>query len=61
MISYFNKTETTFTNNGLGILDDYVIRPIVSEEMNGLFILEFDYPIHAPHSSKLIPEMLIRA
>jgi phage minor structural protein len=61
MISYFDKTETIFTNNGLGILDDYVINPVVSEELNGLFMFEFDYPIHAPHSEKLVSEIIVRA
>lgn len=61
MISIFNKTETNFTHNGLGNLDDYLINPVVTEELNGIFMLDFDYPIHAPHSDELLPEMIVRA
>lgn len=61
MISIFNKTETNFTHNGLGNLDDYLINPVVTEELNGIFMLEFDYQIHAPHSDELLPEMIVRA
>ena len=60
MIAYFLKTESDFTHNGLGVLDDYIINPVVTEELNGLFRLEFDYPTHAPHGEGLIPERIVR-
>ena len=40
----YDKTETTFSSNGLGRLTD-CLRCIVTEERNGVYELEFDYPI----------------
>lgn len=40
----YNKTETTFSSNGLGRLADCT-RCIVTEERNGIYECEFDYPI----------------
>lgn len=40
----YDKTETTFTSNGLGRLAD-CLRCIVTEERNGIYECEFDYPI----------------
>jgi len=60
MLVLFNKNETDFTHNGLGVLDDYIISPVVTEELNGIFKLEFDYPIHAPRADGLLHERIIR-
>lgn len=40
----YDKTETSFTSNGLGRLADCT-RCIVTEERNGIYELEFDLPI----------------
>lgn len=48
----YEKTETTFTSNGIGRLIDCV-RCIVTEERNGIYECEFDYPI----VGKLYPEI----
>lgn len=40
----YEKTETAFASNGLGRLSD-CIRCIVTEERNGIFECEFDYPV----------------
>jgi len=40
----YEKTETAFSSNGLGRLSD-CIRCIVTEERNGIFECEFDYPV----------------
>lgn len=40
----YEKTETTFTSLGLGRLTD-CIRCIVTEERNGIYEAEFDYPV----------------
>jgi phage minor structural protein len=40
----FEKTETAFMSNGLGRLSD-CIRCIVTEERNGIYECEFDYPV----------------
>ena len=60
MITYYARDETNFDNNGLGVLDKNIINPVVTEELNGLFCLEFDYPTHAVHAQGLIHERLIR-
>ena len=60
MICYFNRNETNFTHNGLGVLDDNIINTVVTEELNGIFKLEFDYPLQAPHADGLVHERIIR-
>jgi phage minor structural protein len=60
MICYYNKNETSFSHNGLGILDDNIISPVVTEELNGVFKLEFDYPTHATHGDGMTPERIVR-
>lgn len=60
MIVLFEKTESNFNHNGLAVLDDYVVSPVVSEQLNGLFSLEFDYPINAKASDKLQLEMIVK-
>ena len=61
MITLYNKTETAFTHNGLGILDNEIIAPKVHEELNGLFSLSFDYPIQSKLAQQLVPEMIVKA
>ena len=48
----YEKTETTFTSNGLGRLAD-CIRCIVTEERNGIYECEFDYPISGDKYSQI--------
>jgi len=60
MICCFARDETVFTHNGLGVLDPHIIRPVVYEELNGLFTFEFEYPIQAKHGNHLVPEIIIR-
>ena len=43
----YDKSETAFTSGGLGFLAD-CSRCIVTEELNGVFECEFDYPITGP-------------
>lgn len=44
----YEKTETTFTSNGIGRLVDCT-RCEVTEERNGVYEVEFDYPITGQH------------
>ena len=60
MICYFNRNETNFAHNGLGVLDDHIIDPVVTEELNGIFKLEFDYPLGAHHADGLLQERIVR-
>lgn len=48
----YEKTDTAFTNNGLGRLAD-CIRCIVTEERNGIYECEFDYPVSGPMFSQI--------
>lgn len=43
----FESNATTYTTNGLGRLADCT-RCIATEERNGLYEIEFDYPVSAP-------------
>ena len=61
MMILYEKTESNFNHNGLAVLDNEVISPVVLEQLNGLFSLEFDYPIHAKASDKLRPEMIVKS
>lgn len=48
----YESNETQFKSNGIGRLSD-CIRCIVTEERNGLFECEFDYPITGIHYSDI--------
>ena len=48
----FAKTETVFTSNGLGRLSD-CFSAVVSEERNGAFELELEYPITGIHYDEI--------
>lgn len=61
MITIHQEKETDFTKNGYGTLDDYIINPEISWEMNGEFMLNFDYPVFAPYSKYLTDENIVRA
>lgn len=48
----YDKTETTFTSNGLGRLSD-TISCLVTEERNGMYEVEMTYPIDGMHYSDI--------
>lgn len=52
--------ETAFDSNGLGILSD-AARCIVTEERNGMFELELDYPVSGLHYGDIKLRSLIMA
>lgn len=54
----FEKTETAFTTNGLGRLSD-ALRVEVTEERNGVYELEMDYPMTGVHFSEITPGRII--
>ena len=45
VIVLYDQNETSFTNNGLGYLPD-ATECIVTEELNGEFELQMEYPIN---------------
>lgn len=49
----YESTETEFTSNGLGRLRD-CIRCEVTEERNGIYEMEFEYPVDGSHYSDII-------
>ena len=51
----FHSYDTTFTTNGLGRLSE-CSRCVVSEERNGIYELEFDYPITGRFYQKMISD-----
>lgn len=56
----YSSTETNFNNNGLGILNDCV-SCVVTEEANGIFELEMQYPMDGIHYSEIYDRSIIKA
>lgn len=54
----YESTETEFTSNGLGRLRD-MIRCECTEERNGVYEVEFEYPITGAHYDEIIPGRII--
>ena len=52
MIILYEYTETAFTNNGLGCLND-ATSCVVSETLNGEYELEMEYPVNGIHYSDI--------
>lgn len=60
MITLYDANETEFTSLGIGVLTD-AITCVVSEELNGAYELEMDYPISGTHYSDLEEGKIILA
>lgn len=56
----FDAGETTFAGNGLGVLAD-AVSCIVTEERNGAFELELEYPVNGIHYAELALRRIILA
>lgn len=56
----FESTENNFDTNGIGILADAIFCEI-TEERNGIFELEMQYPITGIHYEKIKPRNIILA
>ena len=61
MITVHDRTATTFTATGLGVLDREIINPIVVEELGGEFSLTFTYPADDPSATHLVVENIVAA
>lgn len=59
MISVHARTATTFTANGLAVLDEGIIDPVVTEELGGAFTFEFSYPADGPAAQHLTLEAVV--
>lgn len=53
MITLYKPNETDFTHNGIGALDKNIYKATVEEELNGLFLFSFSYPLFAPHGLEI--------
>lgn len=54
----FESTETAFTSNGLGRLRD-AISVHACEERNGVYEVDFEYPVDGAHFDDIIPGRII--
>lgn len=54
----FEATETSFATNGIARLRD-MISCVVTEERNGVFECDFEYPIDGAHFEDIIPGRII--
>ena len=54
----YEYNETQFKSNGLGRLRD-MIRCECTEERNGVYEVEFEYPVIGPHYDEIIPGRII--
>ena len=61
MITVHDRTATTFTTTGLGVLDREIINPIVTEELGGEFSLTFTYPADGPAATHIVLENIVAA
>ena len=61
MITVHDRTATTFTTTGLGVLDREIINPIVTEELGGEFSLTFTYSADGPAATHLLLENVVAA
>ena len=55
----YDKTDTSFNNEGLGVLLDFVTDPEVTENINGFFELTFTYALGGHLAEHLNEEMYI--
>lgn len=56
----YSNTESSFTNNGIGVLTD-ATKCVVKEERNGAFELEMEYPITGIHYDEIMLQRIILA
>ena len=54
----YESTETSFSNNGIGVLRD-AITCKVKEERNGTFELEMTYPITGIHYNEISLQRIV--
>ncbi|MEW4236897.1 phage tail spike protein [Bacillus thuringiensis] len=60
MITLYKPNEIDFTHNGIGVLDKHIYHATVEEELNGLFVFTFKYPLFAPNGTKIDGMSLIK-
>ena len=61
MITIYNSNETDFSSLGLGVLRDFTSDPIITEQLNSSYTLEFNYSKDGYLSDKIIEENIVKA
>ena len=61
MLVLYDSKATLFDTLGLGILRDIKSDPIITEELNGAYTLEFEYAVKGHLSDKLIEGNIVKA
>ncbi|WP_176539462.1 phage tail spike protein, partial [Bacillus cereus] len=61
MITLYKPNETDFTHNGIGILDNNIYEAEIEEILNGVYTLNFKYPLFSPHGLEIDGQCLIKA
>lgn len=61
LITLYKPNETDFTHNGIGILDNNIYEAEIEEILNGVYTLNFKYPLFAPHGLEIDGQYLIKA
>lgn len=61
MVTLYDKLETDFQHNGIGSLNNNIINPKIKWMDNGLFSLEFEYPLFGPHGLEIENSSIIKA
>ena len=61
MLTIYSKETTSFSSLGLGVLRDFVSSPIITEELNGAYTLEFKYAKDGYLAEYLSEQNLIKA
>lgn len=61
MLTVYSKETTSFSTLGLGVLTDFISNPLVTEELNGVYTLEFEYAKDGYLSEYLVEQNIIKA
>lgn len=61
MLVIYDKTTTSFDNLGIGVLRDFKTDPLITEVLNGLYNLEFEYACNGWLNEYLVEENIIKA
>lgn len=61
MLTIYDKATTSFNNLGIGVLRDFKSAPLITEILNGLYNLEFEYACDGWLSEYLVEENIIKA
>lgn len=59
MINLYDTKETNFSSNGIGSLKD-TIKCEVTEELNGEYTVDFEYPKYSKYSDYIDNDMIIK-